>query len=84
MQSMKTSRLLCVVVVLQGLILLGQWTGNGPVTPAFGQIPDAGNQRQAMVDELKAVNTKLDRIAGLLESGKIQVMVQMPDEKKEK
>jgi hypothetical protein len=70
------------VLVLQGLVLMGQWTGQGPVTPAHAQIPDAGGQRQQMVDELKGINSKLDKLTHALESGSIQVRVAPADEKK--
>ncbi len=70
---MNTTRLLVVIVVLQGLILLGQWTGQGPVTPAHAQIPDAGAQRREIVSELRTMNGKMDKLIGLLESGKVQV-----------
>jgi len=79
---MKTSRLLVVILVLQGLLLLGQWTGQGPVTPAHAQIPDSGAQRQQMLDELKSMNAKMDKLIGILESGQVQVSIAMPDEKK--
>jgi len=70
---MNSSKLLVAVVVLQGLILLGQWTGSGPLSPTWAQIPDAGGQRNQMIDELKAVNAKLDKLLDVLQSGKLQV-----------
>jgi hypothetical protein len=79
---MQSSKLLVAVLVLQGLVLMGQWTGQGPVTPAHAQIPDAGNQRQAMLDELKNLNQKMDKLVQTLESGKVQVRVGPSDEKK--
>jgi hypothetical protein len=44
-------------------------------------IPDPGAQRLAMVDELKQVNDKLERLIGLLESGRLQVKVEGADDK---
>lgn len=79
---MQTSKLLVAVLVLQGLVLMGQWTGQGPVTPAHAQIPDAGGQRQQIVDELKGINGKLDKLTQALESGSVQVRVAPADEKK--
>lgn len=80
---MNASRLLVVVVVLQGMILAGQWLGNPSyVSPAQAQIPDAGAQRQQIIDELKSVNAKLDKISSLMESGKMQVQTVSVDEKK--
>jgi hypothetical protein len=76
-----SSRLLVVIIVLQALTLLGQWTGSPRIAPASAQIPDTGGQRLQMIDELKATNQKLDRLVSLLESGKLQVITSMPDEK---
>jgi hypothetical protein len=76
---MKSARLLGVVVVLQGLILLGQWTGGPRISTAEAQVLDPGAQRIAMTEELKKTNEKLDRLISLLESGKVQVTAVMPD-----
>jgi hypothetical protein len=74
-----TTKLLTVVLVLQSVMLLGQWLGvPSPVTPAHAQIPDAGGQRNAMIDELRQVNAKLDKLAAYLESGKLEVRVVEP------
>jgi hypothetical protein len=82
---MKTAKLLTVVVVLQGLILLGQWTGNGVpsvVTPAQAQIPDAGGQRIEIINQIKELNGKVDRLIGILESGKLEVRTTPADDNK--
>ena len=78
---MKMSKLLVAVIVLQSLILISQWTGSSPVTPAYGQIPDAGGQRQQIIDELKTLNGKMDRLADTLKSGEVQVRVPKDDKK---
>lgn len=79
---MKSSRLLAVVIVLQIVALLSQMLGgNGYVTPAYGQIPDAGAQRDQLIQEMKTANAKLDRLAAILESGNLQVKVVKPDDK---
>ena len=71
------NRLLIAVLALQGLTLLGQWTGQPsylqPAGAAVGDIPDPGSQRLQMVDELKGVNARLDRLVSLLESGQLKV-----------
>jgi hypothetical protein len=72
---MNTARILIVIVVLQGLILLGQWTGSGPLAPAAAQVPDAGAQRNQMIDELRRLNGKIDSLTERLESGRLQVQV---------
>jgi hypothetical protein len=79
---MKTNKLLAGVLALQGLILVGQWTGQGYLTSANAQVPDPANRQMQMIDELKEVNTKLDKLIGILESGDLQVKVPKPDEQK--
>ena len=80
---MKTSKLLTVVIVLQGLILAGQWvSGPGLATPAMAQVSDPGAQRIQMIDQLEVLNDKMDKLIGILESGNLQVRVAPPDESK--
>jgi hypothetical protein len=74
-------RLLVFVVVLQVLILLSQMTGPGAATPAWAQVPDAGAQRNVMIEELKTLNGKMDKLMEVLESGKIQVKATLPEDK---
>jgi len=71
---MKSTKLLVVIAGLQLLTVAGQWLGQtSVVSTASAQVPDAGAQRIQIIDELKAVNAKLDHLNGLLESGKLQV-----------
>jgi hypothetical protein len=80
---MKTTKLLTVVVVLQGLILAGQWLGTpSVVTPAHAVIPDEGGQRQEIINQLKGVNERLERLVGIMESGKLEVRVVGADDNK--
>jgi len=80
---MNVNKLLIVVIVLQGLILLGQWTARPDLaTPAMAQIPDSGALQSQMVDELRSLNTKMDKLIGILQDGNLQVQVKTPDEKK--
>jgi hypothetical protein len=79
------NRLLVIVIALQALTLLGQWTAaDRPriVAPAAAQVPDAGGQRLQIIDQLKQTNQKLDRLVTLLESGKLQVVASVPDDNK--
>lgn len=76
-----TSRLLVIVVVLQVLTLLGQWTGSPRIAPASAQVPDPGAQRLQMIDEQRKTNAMLERLVTLLESGKLQVVAANPDER---
>jgi hypothetical protein len=78
---MRTNRLLAVVIVLQGLLLAGQWLGAPAlVTPAQAQ-PDPNRDRWLMIDQMKETNAKLDRLIGILEGGNLQVRTVSPDEK---
>jgi len=77
-----SSKLLAGVLVLQGLILVGQWTGHNYLTSAQAQVPDPANRQLQMIDELKAVNAKLDKIAAVLEGGSLQVKVEKTDDAK--
>jgi hypothetical protein len=80
---MTTSRLLAVVVALQGMILLGQLGGGSVVSPAIAQVPDAGAQRLEMIEELRALNAKLEKIEAILTDGELQVRVVSSDEDKQ-
>lgn len=77
---MSTSRLLAVVIVLQGLILAGQWLGAPQLGSAQAQITDPGRDRIQMLDELKQTNAKLDKMIDLLGSGQLQVKVVQSDD----
>jgi hypothetical protein len=81
---MKTSKILVAVIVLQSLLLISQWSHKPTIleSTAYGQIPDAGGQRQQIIDELKTLNGKMDRMTETLRNGDVQVRVAKPDEKK--
>jgi hypothetical protein len=75
----KTNKLLAAVVVLQALTLAGQWFNPSYTSTAQAQVPDAGAQRLQQIEQLKEISAKLDRIAGTLEGGKMQVRVVRDD-----
>ena len=86
---MKTNRLLAVIVVLQGLILIGQFAGNTSYLPqAKAEIPDPGARQVQMIQALQSIDGKLDKldkldtIAQLLNSGELQVKVAKTEESK--
>lgn len=80
---MKTNRLLVIVIALQLLIVAGQWLEGPRILPAAQAEPfNAGADRQAMVDALKSVDSKLDTLVSILNSGNLQVKVVNPDEHK--
>ncbi len=78
---MKSSNLLVIILVLQVLILCGQWFGGPPQAQA--QIPDAGAQRNEIIENLKDMNGKLDKLIDVLQSGSVQVKIAAPDDKKD-
>jgi hypothetical protein len=83
--SMRNTKLLGVMIVLQVLVLEGQWLGSPSyVTPANAQVTDPGRDRIQMIDQLKSIDAKLDKLIGILGSGNLQVKVVQPDESKGK
>jgi hypothetical protein len=78
---MKTAKYLGVIIVLQVLILAGQWVGPTFSSRAMADLPDPGSQRTETIDQLKSVNEKLDKLMDYLQSGDLQVRVKAPDEK---
>lgn len=80
---MKTTKLLIVVIVLQGMILAGQWLGTPAIIGTAGaQQMDPGRDRIQMLEEMRATNKKLDQMIDLLRSGSLQVKVVAPDDNK--
>lgn len=77
---MNSNRWLAVVVVLQSIMLLSLWVGGPQLPQAAAQVPDAGAQRLAMIQELRGVNSRLDKLVTVLESGNLQVRVAKPDD----
>ncbi len=79
---MNTTKMLSAVLVLQIITLAGQWLGQPGLSAARAEVSDPGARQLAMVDELKTLNGKMDRLIGLLESGKLQVVAAKSDEAK--
>lgn len=80
---MRATRAWGILIVLQGLILAGQWLGTPSLQPAQAQpIANPERDRTVMIEELRSVNAKLDRLIGILEAGNLQVRVNSPDESK--
>ena len=73
---MNTNRLLAAVLVLQVITLAGQFAGKPAyVSEARADLPPNPAERQlAMTEELKQINSKVDRLISVL-SGKVQVEV---------
>jgi hypothetical protein len=64
--------LVILAAALIAPLFLRSTTAAQPLAPGGG-IPDSGAQLQAVVDELKITNSKLDSLQKLIESGKVQV-----------
>ncbi len=79
---MSTQRALGIIIVLQALTLLSQWTGTPSLSQSNAQVPDGGAQRAATIEELRSVNVKLDKLLTVLTDGKLKVSIVQPDEKK--
>ena len=70
------NKFLVAIIVLQGLMLLGQWTGQAGTAHARPEnLPDPGARQIQMIEELKSVNAKLDRLINVVQSGDVQVRV---------
>ena len=78
--------LLAVIAVLLTANLLVQMNATPRLQAASapaGGIPDSGAQFQAMVDGIKELNSKVDRVQTFMESGKLSVKVtEMPKAEK--
>jgi len=80
---MRWDRVLAAAVVMGAGVMLGQWGSPSPATAASrAEVPAAFNQTERTLEELRAMNSKLDRLIGLLEGGKLQVTVNSTDEGK--
>lgn len=78
MKPTTTQKFLAAVVVLQGAIIAGQWFGSTSAMAAKSELnlPDPGARQLQMIEELKALNTKVDKLHGAITSGQIRVKVE--------
>jgi len=75
-----TSRLLAVVIVLQGLALAALMLGPSAGLPqASAQPADSGVQRVQMIEQQRETNQRLQSLIDLLRSGDLKVKVTLPD-----
>ena len=81
-QERTTRMLLSVIALLLGANLLININNAGPARSAMAAgIPDSGAQMQAVVDQLIELNKRVDKMQGLLESGKLAVVTSTKDAK---
>ncbi len=73
------NRWLVGLVVLQGLLLAAAWSDRSGPAQAAAQVANPAEQRSRQIDELEAVNLKMDRLLTLLESGQLQVRAKPAD-----
>lgn len=78
MKSINTQKFLTAVVVLQGMFIAGLWFGQSSARAARGELtlPDPGARQLQMIDELKSLNAKVDKLGAVLTSGEIKVRVE--------
>jgi hypothetical protein len=81
MDSVK--KLLVAILIIQCAVLVGQWGGqHSVVQTVHAQVPDAGMQRSQIIEELRQLNGKMDRLLRVLEDGNLQVRTASPDEER--
>lgn len=81
---MKTSKMLGFVIVMQIVIMLGQWMGQpAPHTASADvQLPNPSERQLAILDELKTLNGKIDHLIEVAQSGDMKVEVTKVDRSK--
>ena len=81
---MRNDKLFTAILILQALIIAGLWNGQGGAAQAKTDmpLPDPGARQLQMVDELKNLNAKFDRLTSVLQSGEIVVKVKADEAKK--
>lgn len=79
---MKIEKMLGIVIVLQVVILAGQWLGQPAASTARAEIFNPGERQLAILEEAKGANARLDKLLSYLQSGDLQVKVAKDDEKK--
>lgn len=69
-----------VAAVAAGMVFGLVMAGHQPST-AMAQVPDQGAQLDSLITETKAMNTKMDQLIALLQSGKVEVSVKPTEAK---
>jgi len=73
--STNTNRLLAAVLTLQVLTLTGQWAGHVSNEARADLPPNPAERQLAQTEELKALNSKLEKLISVLESGRVEVKI---------
>ena len=80
-----TNKVLVAIIALQGMLLVGQWSGRTNTAHAkvdAQSLPDPGARQLQMIDELKSMNAKLERLSALVQSGDLTVKVKQDQPKR--
>lgn len=79
-----SSKMLGFVIVMQVVIVIGQWAGQPAVRTANADvnIPNPGERQLAILDELRTLNGKMDRLLNVVQSGDMKVEVTKVDRSK--
>jgi len=77
MQSNKSQKLITGVLLLQGLVLAGQFFSQPSAAQARGEgnISNPSERQLQMVEELKSLNAKVDKLTSMLAGGEVTVKV---------
>jgi hypothetical protein len=75
-------KFLGTIIVAQGLVILAQVTGVGAPRPAHAdvQLQNPSERQMEMIDELKGVNARLDKVLSVMQGGEFQVRVAKSDD----
>ena len=81
---MKSSKMFAFVLVMQVVIVIGQWAGQPAARTARADvnIPNPGERQLAILDELRSINGKMDRLLTVVQSGDMKVEVTKVDRSK--
>jgi hypothetical protein len=80
-----TNKFLVAIIALQGVLIVGLWSGQPNAAHAkvdSAALPDPGARQLQMIDELKAMNGKLERLNTLIQSGEVTVKVKNQEQPK--
>ena len=78
----KNEKFLGTILAVQGLALLALFGGLGAPRPAHAeiQLQNPGERQMEMIEELRGVNARLDKVLSLMQSGEFAVKVSKPDD----
>ena len=77
MKTTTTQKLLTGVLALQGLVLGGMFMSQPSAAQARGEVTlsNPSERQLQMIEELKAMNAKMDKLTSMLAAGEVTVKV---------